>query len=131
MLYCICLLLIIFIVIYVLYMSNKNSNNNLEFLKSYGWVVEEKEIEKSEFKIPDEFDRVYENYNIIQKEADLDLEPYKGKEAVRYTYIVLNYPKATDMTVRANVILVDDKPVAGDIMTVELGGFMHSLKYPD
>ena len=60
----------------------------------------------------------------------MDLTPYKGEKAIRYTYEVLNYPIKTDEMVRANVICVNEKPVAGDIMTVSIHGFMHSLKYP-
>ena len=38
---------------------------------------------------------------------------------------------STEAQVRANVITVRGKPVAGDIMTVSIDGFMHSLLYPE
>lgn len=101
------------------------------FLKEYGWEVEEKAVEKADIIIPDPFDRVYENYNEIQLSAGLDLRPYMGMRGVRYTYIVLNYPADVGEEVRANVICIDGKPVGGDIMTVSLRGFMHSLKFSD
>ena len=104
-------------------------NGNVEFLAQFGWEVDEKYIEKESFTMPVEFDEVYENYNELQKKAGLDLEPYKGKKAVRYTYIVKNYPEATDTAVRANVICVGGKPIAGDVMTVELDGFMNPLNF--
>ena len=81
-------------------------------------------------RLPDAPDDVYNQYNRIQLEAGLDLTPYYGSECVRYTYIVLNYPEQTDSEVRANVLCVDGKPVAGDIMTVASDGFMRSLVFP-
>ena len=100
-------------------------------MQNYGWKVDKNAIETEEFTIPEEFDRVYESYNELQKKAGLDLEPYKGKKAKRYTYTVKNYPRDTGEEVRANVVTVDGKCVAGDIMTVSLDGFMHSLLFED
>ncbi|MBP3359604.1 MAG: DUF4830 domain-containing protein [Clostridia bacterium] len=105
----------------------KESSAAVGFLESFGWSVDSSPAESAEFKIPEEFDAVYENYNLLQKEAGLDLEPYRGRNAVRYTYIVRNYPGVSDDTVRANVITVDGEPVGGDICTVAIDGFMYSL----
>lgn len=102
---------------------------NREFLKGYGWQTEESAIEKADVIIPEPFDLVYESYNKFQTEAGLDLEPYKGMRGVRYTYAVTNYPRDVGESVRANVICIDGEPVAGDIMTVSINGFMHSLLY--
>jgi len=77
------------------------------------------------------FDRVYENYNDIQLKAGLDLRPYMGMKGVRYTYIVENYPKDVGEEVRANVICINNEPVGGDIMTVSIRGFIHSLNFDD
>ena len=99
-----------------------------EFLKSYGWETGEI-IEEEKIKIPLEFDTIYSDYNELQKQAGLDLLEYRGKDAVRYTYEIKNFPYDTSSKVRANVIVVGERIVAGDIMTVELGGFMYSLNY--
>lgn len=99
-----------------------------EFLNGYGWETEETAKESQEITIPKEFDEVYKNYNILQNEAGLDLLPYCGRSGTRYTYVVTNYPLDVGETVYANVICIDGQPVAGDIMTVSLSGFMHSLK---
>lgn len=116
---------------FVYFASGEENAGNVEFLESYGWQVEKKAAETEEFTIPEEFDRVYENYNELQRRAGLDLEPYKGRKAKRYTYIVKNYPREVGEEVRANVVTVDGKCVAGDIMTVSAGGFMHSLLRDD
>ena len=74
---------------------------------------------------------MYENYNDIQLKAGLDLRPYMGMKGVRYTYIVENYPKDVGEEVRANVICINKEPVGGDIMTVSIRGFIHSLNFDD
>lgn len=129
LLYTFFVVIIVIITLCVLYVSGYDTNKNVKFLKEYGWIVSEKEIETEEIVIPKIFDDVYNSYNQLQKQAGLDLSLYKGKKAVRYTYIVLNYPRDTQEEIRANVICVKGKPIAGDIMTVSLDGFMHSLQY--
>ena len=97
------------------------------FLKSYGWETEQTPTDVCEVLIPPEFDTVYTNYNILQKEAGLDLLPYRGMRGVRYSFTVTNYPTDAGEPVYADVLTVNGVPVAGDIMTVSIDGFMHSL----
>lgn len=123
--------IIVTTVVFVLFAEGENETENIEFLSSYGWTVNEKLIEKADVIIPKPFDLVYESYNKIQLSAGLDLEPYMGMRGVRYTYEVTNYPRDVGENVRANVICIEGKPVAGDIMTVSLQGFMHSLNFSD
>lgn len=99
-----------------------------ELLKSYGWEFDPVPVESAELVIPEVFDEVYQSYNDLQREAGLDLEPYRGRRATRYTYIITNHPDDT-FNVRGNVLVVDNIAVGGDICTVELGGFMHSLNF--
>lgn len=112
----------------IAFASDENARN-IEFLQSYGWEVEENCIEMESLQIPKVFDDVYNNYNELQKIAGLDLSKYKGQNAVRYTYIVKNFPQKTSEPVRANVLYVGGEPIAGDVMTVSLDGFMYSLAY--
>ena len=116
---------------FVLFSSGETDTNNIVFLKGYGWEVRTKSVEKEDIIIPKPFDRVYENYNDIQLKAGLDLRPYMGMKGVRYTYIVENYPKDVGEEVRANVICINNEPVGGDIMTVSIRGFIHSLNFDD
>ncbi len=102
---------------------------NIAFLESYGWKVEKHYTDSSEIIVPSPFDMVYENYNLIQLDAGLDLRPYTGKSGTRYTYIVTNYPVESADTVYANVIVIDGECVAGDIMTIPIDGFIHPLSF--
>lgn len=115
--------------IIILFIVLSGWDKNIQFLKSYGWEVDKTPVEICEITIPGVFDEVYENYNILQLEAGLDLSPYCGMDAVRYTYILKNFPYEVNCEVRANVVTVDGEPIAGDIMTVGLGGFMYSLNF--
>ncbi len=128
-LYIIIISIIVLITLGCISVSSFKNKDNIEFLKSYGWEVSKKPIETEKITIPAVFDDVYKNYNLLQIEAGLNLLDYCGKSGTRYTYEVLNYPTKTDNQVRANVIVIENTPVAGDIMTVNLNGFMHSLYY--
>lgn len=98
------------------------------FLADYGWEVKDKCVESCTVIIPKPFDLVYENYNALQLEAGLDLIPYMGKKGIRYTYELQEYPIDVGEQVRANVIFIDGKCVGGDICTLSLDGFIHSLR---
>lgn len=130
LIYIIAVAAILFISIVCIVFAGEDDSRNIEFLAEYGWEVEPEAIEKMRVEIPAQFDDVYNNYNQLQKRAGLDLAAYKGKKGVRYTYHVLNYPYDVGEPVRANLICIQGEPVAGDIMTVSLDGFMHSLNYP-
>ena len=99
----------------------------ISFLKTYGWEVKAEPVEIMEVIIPAEFDEIYEKYNIIQKSQGYDLSKFKGKRAKRYTYIIINYPDATD-EIRANILSVDGIVVGGDVCSVVLGGFIHGFE---
>ena len=124
-------IIIVTTLMFVLFASGETDTNNIVFLKGYGWEVRTKSVEKEDIIIPKPFDRVYENYNDIQLKAGLDLRPYMGMKGVRYTYIVENYPKDVGEEVRANLICINNEPVGGDIMTVSIRGFIHSLNFDD
>ena len=124
-------IIIVTTLMFVLFASGETDTKNIVFLKGYGWEVRTKSVEKEDIIIPKPFDRVYENYNDIQLKAGLDLRPYMGMKGVRYTYIVENYPKDVGEEVRANVICINNEPVGGDIMTVSIRGFIHSLNFDD
>ena len=124
-------IIIVTTLMFVLFASGETDTNNIVFLKGYGWEVRTKSVEKEDIIIPKPFDRVYENYNDIQLKAGLDLRPYMGMKGVRDTYIVENYPKDVGEEVRANVICINNEPVGGDIMTVSIRGFIHSLNFDD
>ena len=130
-LYLLSILIILFISLSVFASSTRENQKNIDFLNSFGWKVGNSPIEISEITIPMDFDDVYDEYNIIQNEAGFDLEEFKGKKGTRYTYKVLNYPKKENEDIRANILIAEKKVIGGDIMSVKLDGFMHSLIFPE
>lgn len=108
----------------------KNSEERIGFLSQFGWEVQVEPIEVSEITIPSKFNDTYENYNNIQKEQGLDLSKYKNKTCIKYTYQVLNYKNAPG-GIRANILVLNNKVIGGDICSVELNGFMHGFVLPE
>lgn len=96
------------------------------FFSSYGFTLSPKPIETETVILPTKLTPVYENYNVIQKKAGLDIIPYLSKKVKRYTYEVLNFPFETSEKVLANVLIYKNKIIAADIMTTSLDGFMLS-----
>lgn len=110
--------------------SNQEREN---FFRHFGWEIAEEPIEIKETVIPQEFDKTYSDYNVIQKEQGLDLEKYKGKRVKSWSYEILNYPgyENSDGAIRGNLLTYDGKIIGGDICSVELGGFMHGFCKPE
>lgn len=106
-----------------------NNEQRIELLNNYGWQVNSEPVEICDIKIPTVFNDVYEKYNQIQKDQGLDLKKYMGKACKRFSYDVTNYPNYSG-NVRANILVIEDKVVAGDISSVNLDGFMHGFEKP-
>ncbi len=97
-----------------------------ELVEKLGWEAEFHEF--CEIQIPYEFDEVYEKYNEIQKSQGFDLNKYKGKRVMKYTYNVLNYPKEPDLSL--SLLVYKNKLIAGDVCSKKQDGFMHGLEMP-
>ena len=103
----------------------ETNEDRIEFLKGFGWDVEETPTEICEVTIPVEFDSLYKKYNNIQKNEGLDLEKYKGKTVKKYTYLVKNYEY--NGTVFANLLIYRDRVIGGDIASAKADGFLHGF----
>ncbi len=110
------------------YSGIKSETELVGFINSFGIQTPASPLEKAEVEIPRKFDAVLEEYEAIQKQQGLKLSKYKGKNAVRYTYEILNYPKNAEGQptgkVFLNLIVYKDKVIAGDICSAEMGGFV-------
>lgn len=107
----------------------KNNDQRVKYLNSLGWEVDKAPVEEQKVVIPREFPEVYKKYNELQLSQGFDLSKYGGIEATRYTYKVLNYPKATGNVV-ADIIIYRDEVIAGDVQSNALDGFMAGLEFP-
>ncbi len=101
------------------------------FLSQFGWKISEDPVEVSEVIIPENFDDGYTEYAAMNKAQGLDLEPFKGMRAKRWTYAVLNYPGLENtQTVQANLLIFDGRVIGGDICSLEQGGFIRGFDFP-
>ncbi len=108
------------------YTKIKTNEDRVAFLAQFGWETEEKAIETEQITVPDEFDKVYESYNTLQKKQGLDLSKYKRRDVMRYTYKVTNYPDY-GKDVYANIIIYKNKVIGGDICSADVNGFIHGF----
>ncbi len=104
----------------------KTAADRVEFLRQFGWEVENTPIEEAEVTIPAEFDKIYKSYNELQKKQGFDLTKYMKKDAMRYTYKITNYPDYQG-EVYANIIIYKKKVIAGDVCSADANGFIHGL----
>lgn len=106
------------------------NEERVAYLESFGWKVQNEPREFLEVAIPEKFDKVYEKYNEIQKEQGFNLEKYRGKRVMKYTYDVLNHPSANGKSVYATLLVYKSKVIGGDVCSAELSGFMHGFAMP-
>ncbi len=107
----------------------KTNDDRIEFLKQFGWEVESEPHETVKLSVPSDFDKILNQYNELQKQQGLDLAKYRGKEVVRYTYTVKNYPDYSG-TVYANIIVYKNRVIGGDVCSADVEGFIGTLRYP-
>ena len=102
------------------------------FLSQFGWEISEDPVGVEEIVIPSEFDETYDKYNQLQVSQGLDLTKYKGLTAKKWTYEVKNYPgyASEKSCIRANIIVYGGAVIAGDISSLEQGGFMNGFDFP-
>ncbi|MCQ2479131.1 MAG: DUF4830 domain-containing protein [Clostridia bacterium] len=109
-----------------------SAEERIAFLSQFGWEIEEDPVQVEEIVIPAEFDETYEKYNEIQLAQNMDLSPYAGKTAKKWTYTVKNYPdyETENSCIRANIIVFEGAVIGGDISSLEQGGFMQGFDFP-
>lgn len=96
-----------------------------EFLKQFDIEIDKSTEQAVNIIIPSEFNQVYESYNALQQSQGLDLNDYKSKEATRYTYNVTNSTSNSDLI--CNIIVCENRVIAGDLCTTALDGAMTAL----
>lgn len=103
--------------------NGATNEQRVEFIERRGHNVIDNPIDVKTIVIPQVFSDVYNNYNALQRKIGFDLEKYKGKTVVLYTYSALGY----DDEVHINLLVCNDIIIGGDVSSVKLNGFMNSL----
>ena len=102
------------------------NEQRIDFLKQFGWEVEQEPVSIEEIVIPQQFNQVYERYNELQKTQGMDLTKYAGKTVKKVVYQITNYQRQ-DTIVHATLLIYHDKVIGGDISSAELDGFMYGF----
>ncbi len=106
---------------------NMSSNaERVRFLNEQGLIVKPDPVSTEEIIIPSEANDTYADYARLLKEQGFNIEKYLGRNVVRITYEVLNFPDYDD-NVMANMLIADDRLIGGDISLNEEGGFVLPL----
>ena len=108
----------------------KTNEDRVAYLESYGWAVSAEPISVEELIIPEEFDETYTQYLALQEGQGFDLTDYRGKRVKRYTYEVTNYPTG-ETGVQAGLLIFRNNVIGGDVLSAQLGGFIHGLEMPE
>jgi len=108
------------------HLSAESEADIIAHLQHLGWEVAPEALEVRTVLIPREFSEIFEHYNNMQKEAGFDLSLFRGIEAVRYTYRVLNHPAQTEGVI-VDVLVADGRIIGGDLQSIHLDGFIHGL----
>ncbi len=107
-----------------------NNDARVQFLKNFGWDVDNSPKESSQVKIPQESTEVYDRYNALQKSQGYDLVPYAGKTVMRYVYKINNYPGATE-PVYATLLVYKNQVIGGDVTNTAAKGAVQGFQKPE
>lgn len=107
----------------------KSEEDRVAYLESYGWTVSGGPVAVEELLIPEEFDETYTQYLELQSAQGFDLSEYRGKRVKRYTYEITNYPTG-ETGIQAGLLIYRNTVIGGDVLSPELGGFIHGLEMP-
>ena len=106
-----------------------SNDTRVEFLKGFGWEVNNSPTESGQVKIPESSSDVFDRYNTLQKSQGYDLSQYAGKTVMRYVYKINNYPGATD-PVYATLLVYKDQIIGGDVTDTSAKGVIRGFKMP-
>jgi len=109
------------------YEKIRSNEDRINFAKQFGWELAPSPIKEQQVVIPKEFDKVFAEYNEIQRRQGLDLSDFKKKTVMRYTYAVTNYPDY-DGEVYINILVYRNNVIGGDICSADVNGFVHGFE---
>lgn len=100
-----------------------------EFLSSYGWKINDSSVQLENIKLLFSRDKVFNDYNEIQKQQGFDLLPYMGKEVIKYSCNILNFPGYENSDIIFAVVYIyEDRVIGADIHSSAADGFIQGVK---
>lgn len=105
------------------------NKSNIEFISSYGWMVEDVPSDITHITVPEEFDSIFEAYAEAISADGFNLYAYRGKKVTRYSYTVTNHKASSDGLIRINLMVFDKEIIAADISSLSSDGFIYPISY--
>ena len=106
--------------------SAKTEKQRVAYLSQYGWEVESPALSEETVVIPRSFNKVFDNYNALQKQQGFDLSEYCGMEVKLYTYKVCNSSIGDEVV--AMLYVFGGSVIGGDVHSTALDGYMCGIK---
>lgn len=103
----------------------KTDEDAQEFVEQFSYEVEQL-YSLQEMYVPIEFNETYSEYNELQKQQGLDLEPYKGEKCKLYIYKLKDY-KVDNAQAYMSVLVLKDRVIGGHISTMIEGCESHTF----
>jgi hypothetical protein len=103
----------------------RENDERIAFIEQFGLKVNPEAKTEETLSLPENFDRVINGYNEIQKRQGLDLSRYKNKRVTHFAYEVTNY--SFDGVVYVNLYVYRGKVIACDISSLSKDGFILPL----
>ena len=100
-------------VVSIQYGEVKTNDDRLAFIRQFGYTPVS--------------DAVYEKYNELQRAQGLNLKKYQGKSAMKYTYLLEEYP-GYEGRVLFTMLVYKDKVIAGDVCGIDEAQFIHGFE---
>ena len=97
------------------------NEKRVQYIATLGITLQGDDYIKKQVTIPQSFSKVYNNYNALQCEAGFDLQSYRGKNVIIYTYNL-------DSQTVVNLITFKGKLIGGDIASLKIDGQITALK---
>ncbi len=96
-----------------------------KFLSENLWEADFSACEISYKTIPYVFDETYSEYSFLQKSQGFDIEELKGKDVIKISMPIKNYPGyENNDAVYINFLVYDNRIVAADILCTSINGFI-------
>ena len=104
----------------------KSEDDRVAFIEQFGLRVKGAAFEEVSFVMPENFDRVMQGYNEIQKAQGLDLSKYAKKKVTRYTYELEGF-EDYDGAVYVNLLIFRNRVIGCDVSSADPDGFVKGL----
>jgi hypothetical protein len=98
----------------------------VNYIQNFGWEVRHKPAQILHLTIPPQLDEAMVALNNLQKTIGLNIENYRGKKIMRFSYKVKNHIESK-REVRADALVYKGKVIAASVYSAGENGFVHAI----